>query len=237
MGSNRRSRRRVEPTDEWEQIELLCGVARAERLRAHPSPGAVRRPAAGALDGDRRRLRADPPAQGRPLRRRRHGEPLRLRARARKRLPPAIRRLVVDLKAEYPRFNLNEIANAVYVRFGRRPDHKTVRAGPRGGARPLEVRAPLPALPRDPRAQGRPGGRGGAARRRLEREGHLRLPAGRLPTVYRILRRWAEEGLAGLEDRPHGRPPGVRKVTSRAMEAIRRFQGNPTSASSASTRP
>jgi hypothetical protein len=25
MGSNRRSRRRVEPTDEWETIELLCG--------------------------------------------------------------------------------------------------------------------------------------------------------------------------------------------------------------------
>jgi putative transposase len=46
-------------------------------------------------------------------------------------------------------------------------------------------------------------------------------------TVYRILKRWAEEGPAGLEDRPHGRPPGVRKVTLRAMEAIRRFQENP----------
>lgn len=45
----------------------------------------------------------------------------------RKRLPPAIRRLIVDLKAKYPRFNLNETANAVYVRFGRRPHPKTVR--------------------------------------------------------------------------------------------------------------
>jgi hypothetical protein len=34
----------------------------------------------------------------------------------RRELPPAIRtRLIVDLKAEYPAFNLNEIANIVYV--------------------------------------------------------------------------------------------------------------------------
>ena len=44
----------------------------------------------------------------------------------RRRLPPAMRRLIVDLKVEYPSFNPNEIANAVYVRFGRRPDRKTV---------------------------------------------------------------------------------------------------------------
>jgi len=33
----------------------------------------------------------------------------------------------VDLKAEYPGFNPDEIANACYVRFGRRPARKTVR--------------------------------------------------------------------------------------------------------------
>jgi hypothetical protein len=32
-------------------------------------------------------------------------------AKRRRRLPPAIRRLIVDLKAEYSRLNLNEIAN------------------------------------------------------------------------------------------------------------------------------
>ena len=62
MGSNRRSRRRVEPTDEWEQIELLCAWPEQRDLRAHPSPGAVRFARPGALVGDRRRLRADPPA-------------------------------------------------------------------------------------------------------------------------------------------------------------------------------
>ena len=59
------------------------------------------------------------------------------------------------------------------------PGPQDGQARPRGRAHPFEVRAPLPALPRDPRAQGRPGGRGRAARRRLEREGDLRLPAGR----------------------------------------------------------
>ena len=44
----------------------------------------------------------------------------------RKRLPPAIRRLVVDLKAEYPAFSLNEIANVVRAAFGRKPDVRSV---------------------------------------------------------------------------------------------------------------
>jgi putative transposase len=48
-------------------------------------------------------------------------------AAKRRGLPPDVRRLVVDLKAEYPGFNPNKIANACYVRFGRRPARKTVR--------------------------------------------------------------------------------------------------------------
>jgi transposase len=44
----------------------------------------------------------------------------------RNRLPPAIRRLVVDLKAEYPAFGLNEIANIVHACFDRRPDYRSV---------------------------------------------------------------------------------------------------------------
>ena len=54
--------------------------------------------------------------------------------------------------------------------------------------------------------------------------GYLRVGTS---TVYRVLKRWAEEGADGLEDRPHGRPPGVRKVTLKAMEAVRRLQQNP----------
>ncbi len=47
-------------------------------------------------------------------------------AAKRRRLPPAVRRLVVDLKAEYPAFNLNEIANVVRAAFGRKPDVRSV---------------------------------------------------------------------------------------------------------------
>jgi hypothetical protein len=36
-----------------------------------------------------------------------------------------------------------------------------------------------------------------------------------------------EEGVEGLEDRPHGRPPGVRRVDLKAIEAFRRVQQNP----------
>jgi hypothetical protein len=44
----------------------------------------------------------------------------------RRELPPAMRRPIVDLKAEHPSLNLSEITSVVYVRFGRRPDGKTV---------------------------------------------------------------------------------------------------------------
>lgn len=46
-------------------------------------------------------------------------------------------------------------------------------------------------------------------------------------TVHRVLKRWAEEGPEGLDDRRPGRPPGVRRVTLKAMEAVRRLQQNP----------
>ena len=45
----------------------------------------------------------------------------------RRKLPPNMRRLIVDLKAEYPPFNLNEIANIVDACFGRKPDVRSVK--------------------------------------------------------------------------------------------------------------
>jgi Homeodomain-like domain len=47
-------------------------------------------------------------------------------AAKRRRLPPAARRLIVDLKAEYPAFNLNEIVNVSRTAFGRKPDVRSV---------------------------------------------------------------------------------------------------------------
>jgi putative transposase len=102
MESRPRLRRRVEPTDEWEQIELLCGWPEQrdyELIRPLVLFGAT-------ADGRSQETGA---SSGRTLRR---------KAAKRKRLPSAVRRLVVDLKAEYPGFNPNEISRVCYVRFG-----------------------------------------------------------------------------------------------------------------------
>ncbi len=121
MGSNRR-RRRVEPTDEWEQIELLCGWPEQrdyELIRPlvlFGSPASERATETGAASErtlQRRVARFEADGMDSLF----GSEHAR-----RKRLPSDMRRLVVDLKTEYPGFNPNEIANACYVRFGRRPE-------------------------------------------------------------------------------------------------------------------
>jgi len=145
----------------------------------------------------------------------------------RKMLPPTLRRLVVDLKAEYPGFNPNEIANACYVRFGRRPARKTVKRVLAEEPAPLRfVRRFAPYHEIDEPAERR------RAVVALHAEGWtVKAIAGYLrihrSTVHRVLRRWVEEGVEGLEDRPHGRPPGVRRVDLKAIEAVRRLQRNP----------
>ena len=78
-------------------------------------------------------------------------------AKRRRRLPPAVRRLIVDLKAEYPRFNLNEIANVVRAAFGRKPDVRSVGRVLEEEPVPLKmVRPPTPPTTR-PKTSGRPG--------------------------------------------------------------------------------
>jgi len=138
-----------------------------------------------------------------------------------------MRRLIVDLKAEYPGFNPNEIANAVYVRFGRRPDRKTVRRVLEQEPIPLRFVRRFPPNHEIPERRERR-----AAVVALHAEGwSAKAIAGYLKihgsTVHRVLKRWAEKGPEGLADRPHGRPLGVRKVTLRAIEAVRRLQKNP----------
>ena len=138
-----------------------------------------------------------------------------------------MRRLIVELKAEHPALSIGEIGNVCYVRSGRRPSEHTVK-------RVLqEERLPLRMVRRfdpyheieDPKER-----RLAVVRLHAERwaprsiAGYLRAHRS---TVYRVLKRWAEEGEAGLDDRPHGRPPGVRKVDLGTIEAVRRLQENP----------
>lgn len=142
-------------------------------------------------------------------------------------LPPAMRRLIIDRKAEYPAFSFGEIARICYVAFGRRPSKHTVK-------RVLEE-GPTPLMPvrRYPPYHEMPGGR---KRREAIVELHadgwtVKAITGYLKTsettVYRILNRWAKEGVEGLEDKPRGRPKGSGKVDLAAMNAVRKLQQNP----------
>ena len=44
-----------------------------------------------------------------------------------KTLQPEIRQLIVDLHVELPTMSWREIAEVCYLRYGRRPDHKSVK--------------------------------------------------------------------------------------------------------------
>jgi transposase/transposase InsO family protein len=145
----------------------------------------------------------------------------------RKRLPPAVRRLIVDLKAEYPAFNLNEIANVVRACFGRKPDVRSVGRVLDEEPLPLKIVKNYPPYheTEDPRE-------GRAAIVELRLSGwSAKAVAGYLgvhhATVYRTMEKWKDGGFGGLEDRPFGRPPGVRKVDFAAVEAIRKLARNP----------
>lgn len=226
MGEARR-RRRVEPTDDWEQLELLClwpeqrdyELIRPMVLFGDPAAGRAEETRVASERTLERRARRFEAEGVESL----FGSEL---ARPRQ-LPPALRRRIVDLNSEYPGFNLNEIANACYVLFGRRPDHKTVRRVLSEEPVPLRLgRRFLPYHEIPDRRERR------LAVVALHSEGwSAKAIAGYMrvhkATVHRILRRWAREGPDGMEDKPHGRPPGVRKVTLRAMETVRRFQQNP----------
>jgi putative transposase len=145
----------------------------------------------------------------------------------RRRLPPAVRRLIVDLKAEYPAFNLNEIANVVHASFDRRPDYRSVARVLDEEPVPLKIVRNYP-----PYHEARDVREARAAVVELRLSGwSIKAISGYLgvhhSTVYRALERWKEKGFEDLSDGPSGRPPGVRKADFAAVEAIRRLAQNP----------
>jgi transposase len=148
-------------------------------------------------------------------------------ASKRRRLPPAVRRLIVDLKAEYLRFNLNEIANVVDACFGRKPDVRSIERVLEEEPLPLKLVRRYP-----PYHEAEDVREARAAVVTLRLDGwSAKAIAGYLgvhhATVYRTLERWKEGGLEGLVDRPLGRPLGVRKADFAAVEAIRKLAQTP----------
>ena len=219
-------RRRVDPTDDWEQLALLCQWPEQlayEEIRPLTLFGAsVAQRASGTGSAERALYRKVARFEEEGM------ESLFDAAGARRRpLPPVIRRMIVELKAEYPRFSLGEIATICYVRTGRRPGKHTVERAL------AEEPVPLRMLRRFEPYHGIPEPR---ERRRavvaLHAEGWTaKAIAGYLginrDTVYATLRRWIEEGEAGLEDKKRGQKGGVRKADLRAYAAVRRLQENP----------
>src|SRR5215204_4011353 len=156
-----------------------------------------------------------------------------------RKLPPTIRRLIVDLKAEHPRLSLGEIASICYVGFGRRPSkHNTVKRILEEESMPLKMARRF-----DPYHEIEEPMERRMAVVRLHSEGWApKSIAGYLgmhkSTVYRVLKRWIEEGEQGLEDKPHGRPSGplaCARSTSRRSRPSGACNRIPTSVRSACT--
>lgn len=224
--SARKRRLRVEPTDDWQELlPLFWWPEQLEYERLHQPVlfgGSVAERAEQTGVSERtlqRRIQSFETEGMEGL--------FQAETAKRRRLPPNIRRLIVDLEAEYPPFNLNEIANVVGACFGRRLDVRSVRRVLEEEALPLKIGRNYP---RYHEMEG-PGERR-AAIVELRVDGwSAKAIAGYLgvhrSTVYRTLERFKEEGTAGLKDRPHGRPAGVRKVDLRAIEEVRKLAKNP----------
>src|SRR6266849_7203289 len=139
-------------------------------------------------------------------------------------LPPDMRQLIVDLKAEHPGFRPHEIATICFLRFGRKPSDHTVQRVLADGPKPSVTtrRYPPYAQISDPYQRRR-------AIVDLHAEGwsnktisdYMQTPR---PRVYEVLNRWVEEGHAGLDDRPSKAPHNpARKVTMNAINEVRKL--------------
>jgi transposase len=142
-------------------------------------------------------------------------------------LEPTIRRMIVELKAEHPALNNNEIKNIVYVRIGRRLGKHTAARVLSEEVIPLKLSRLFEPYHRTEDDRER---RGAVVTLHLDgwsvKAISSYLKVSRM-TVYRVIGRWLKEGEEGLTNRPAGRPKGVRKVDLATMDAIRRMQENP----------
>lgn len=139
-------------------------------------------------------------------------------------LPPEVRGLILNLKSEYPPMRDNEIATICYVRFGQRPHGRTVRRVIESNPTAMRMfRRFKPYHEIEDIRERR------LAIVKLHSEGwNVKSIAGYLKTyrstVYRTLRKWIAEGVAGLENKPRG---AGKKVNLHAMNEVRKMQENP----------
>ncbi len=138
-------------------------------------------------------------------------------------LPPETCQLIVNLKSEYPGFSLREISTICFLRFGRKLSHHTVQRVLADGPQPTVStrRYPPYAQIADPYQRRR-------AIVDLHAQGwsvtaistYLQTPRHR---VYEVLKRWATEGHAGLDDKLSTPNAPARKVTMSAITEVRKL--------------
>lgn len=220
-------RPRRDPTDAWAQVSLLApwpeqrtyeelrpvvlfGRAVAERARETGTPERTLYRRVARFDAAGMASLFPPP-----------------KAEKHRRLPVPVRQAIVALKAEHPAFRVNEIADICGVRFGRRPSPHTVR-------RILAEEPPAPVARRrfPPYGEIADPAEARLAIIRLHADGwSAKAIAAYLDSsrqqVYRTLRRWIAEGVAGRGDKasaPH--QPAIR-VTLPAIATVKELQENP----------
>lgn len=138
-----------------------------------------------------------------------------------------VRRAIVALKAEHPAFRPNELADICDVRFGHRPSPNTVK-------RILAEDPPAPVTRRrfPPYRQIADPAVARVAIIRLHSEGWAAksiaayLACSR-QQVYRTLRRWIAEGVAGLGDKGSTPRQPAARVTLRVIATVKELQENP----------
>jgi putative transposase len=145
----------------------------------------------------------------------------------RREVPRKLRQFLIDLKTEHPAFRAHEMATIGYVASGRQLDSRTVQRILASGLPPSQMgrRYPLYREIDDP-----------VERRlaiiRLHAEGwNTKSIAAYLQTtrrrVYETLKRWVQEGVQGLDDKPPVPKQPPRRVDLRAMRTVQKFQENP----------
>jgi putative transposase len=223
------ARPRRQSTDDWSQVQLFVAspeqatyeILRPIVLFGQPIPDRARE--TGVPERTLRRKAARFDVAGMRSLFDRDPSP----AADKRRLPPEVRRAMLELKAEYPAFGLREIARICQERFDRPVSHHAVGR--------VVAHETLPILP--PRRFRRYHEIADPVERRravvtLHLDGwSVKAIAGYLgtsrPTVYDVLRRWDEDGWPGLADRSRAPRHPACKVDLRAMAAIRRLQANP----------
>jgi len=226
----RRAHPQVVPTEDWQQLTLLIdwpdqlayelirpvvlfGRSATQRAQETGTPERTVR---------RKAMRFDQEGMASLL-----VEPASPRAEDRRLLPPHLRQLIVDLKAEHPAFHLGEIAQICFIASGRRPSRHTIQHILATGPAPRQTwrRYPRYSDILDP-----------AERRvavvRLHAEGWsvtcitAYLQTSR-QTIHTTLRRWIEEGVSGLADKSSAPKQPTRKADLRSMNEVRKLQENP----------